>query len=126
MNLEKLHNQIAVVCPITGVSVGNESDKATWSFVAAETATVEEIASVQSIIDNADLSILDDVKYISKLTVVDRLIALGKLSDALTALNSDATKKVRWDAATEIATDDADVIAVLTAIGITDTSMVLY
>lgn len=66
------------------------------------------------------------VVYIPKLTIVDRLIALGKLSDALTALNSDTTKKARWDAATEIAIDDEDVIEVLTAIGITDISTVLY
>ena len=65
-------------------------------------------------------------EYITKLTIVDRLIALEKLSDALTALNSDSTKKARWDASTEIAIDDADVIAVLTAIGITDTSTILY
>lgn len=64
--------------------------------------------------------------YIPKLVIVDRLIVLNKLADALTALNSDATKKARWDAATEIAVDDADVIAVLTAIGITDTSTILY
>ena len=64
--------------------------------------------------------------YIPKLAIVDRLIALGKLTDALTALNSDVEKKARWDAATQIALDDADVIAVLTAIGITDTSTVLY
>jgi len=67
----------------------------------------------------------ETMAYIPKLAIVDRLIALGKLSDALTALNSDATKKARWDAATEIAIDDADVIAVLTACGI-DASQVLY
>ena len=63
--------------------------------------------------------------YIPKLAIVDRLIALGKLTDALTALNSDAIKKARWDASTQIALDDADVIAVLTALGI-DASQVLY
>ena len=63
--------------------------------------------------------------YIPKLAIVDRLIALGKLADALAALNSDATKKARWDAATEIALDDADVIALLTACGV-DASQVLY
>ena len=62
---------------------------------------------------------------IPKLAIVDRLITLGKLADALTALNSDVTKKARWDASTQIALDDADVIAVLTALGI-DASQVLY
>ena len=63
--------------------------------------------------------------YIPKLTIIDRLIALGKLAGALAALNSDATKKARWDAATEIATEDPDVIMVLAAIGI-DPDAVLY
>jgi hypothetical protein len=125
MNLTKLHNAIANVCPINGVSTGSENDKTTWSFDAAESATAEQIATAQAIIDNADLSILDDVKYIPKLAIIDRLIALGKLSDAMTALNSDATKKARWDAATEIRIDDADVIAVLAALVI-EPSTVLY
>ena len=35
--------------------------------------------------------------YIPKLTIVDRLIALGKLADALTALNSDAINHaIKW------------------------------
>ena len=62
---------------------------------------------------------------IDKLIIVDRLIAFGKLPDALTALNSDTTKKARWDAATQIAVDDTDVIAVLTAIGV-EPNTVLY
>ncbi|OGV36148.1 MAG: hypothetical protein A2020_12145 [Lentisphaerae bacterium GWF2_45_14] len=69
---------------------------------------------------------VDEKTFISKLVLTDRLIALGKLSDALNALNSDTVKKARWDASTEIAIDDADVIAVLTAIGITNTSTILY
>jgi len=125
MNISKLHNAVAAVCPINGISIGNASDKTTWTFKALETATTEQITAAQAIIDNTDLSIFDDVKYISKLAIVDRLIALGKLSDAMTALNSDATKKARWDAATEIATDDVDVIAVLTACGV-DYTQVLY
>lgn len=63
--------------------------------------------------------------YVSKLTIVDRLIALEKLSDALTALNSDATKKARWDASTEIDTEDEQVKSLLTACGI-DPKDVLY
>lgn len=121
----KLHNAIAAVCPIEGISIGDKNDKSTWTISFKETATTEQFAAAQAVIDNADLSILDDVVYIPKLTIVDRLIALGKLSDALTALNSDTTKKARWDAATEIATDDADVIALLTACGV-DYTQVLY
>lgn len=126
MSPVKLHNAIVAVCPIHGVSVGDAENKTTWTFDAQESATTEQLAAAQAVIDNADLSILDDVKFITKLEIIDRLIVFGKLADALAALNSDATKKARWDAATEIATDDADVIALLTAIGIADTSTVLY
>jgi len=125
MNAIKLHNAIAVVCPITGISVGKASDKTTWTFNATDTATDEQIAAAQAVIDAADLSILNDVVYIDKLVIVDRLVALGKLSDALTALNSDVEKKARWDAATKIALDDADVVLVLNSIGI-EIANILY
>lgn len=125
MNLTRLHELLAAVCPIDGVSIGIQDDKTTWRIDFKDEATADEKAAAQAVIDSAGVSILDDIVYIPKLTIVGRLIALGKLSDALTALNSDATKKARWNAATEIATDDADVIAVLTAIGI-EPSTVLY
>jgi len=125
MQLAKLQTLINAVCPNSGIYIGNENDKTTWTFKASEVATPEQIAAAQAIIDAVDLSILDDVKYIPKLAITDRLIALGKLSDAMAALNLDATKKARWDAATEIALNDADVIALLTACGI-DASQVLY
>ena len=126
MNLEKLHNAIAAICPIDGVSIGIQDDKTTWRIDFKDEATADEKAAAQAVIDAADLSILDDIVYISKLTIMDRLEALGLQETAVTALNSDAVKLARWNAATEIASDDADVIAVLTAIGITDTSTVLY
>ena len=123
--LNKLVNLINDVCPVSCVYIGDPSDKTTWTFTATEDATDDEKTAAQAVIDEADLSILDDIVYIDKLVIVDRLIALGKLSDALVALNSDVTKKARWDAATEIATDDSDVIMVLSAIGV-DPSAVLY
>ena len=57
-------------------------------------------------------------EYVAKLVIVDRLIALEKLDIAMTALSANTTAKARWDAATEIAIDDEDVIALLTACGI--------
>jgi hypothetical protein len=58
------------------------------------------------------------IVYISKLTIIDRLIGLDKINDALTALNSNIVAKARWDASVEIAVDDADVIALLTSISV--------
>lgn len=118
MNLSKLHDAISAVCPISGVYIGNETDKNTWGFNAIETATAEEIAAAQAVIDAADLTIIDDVREISKLVIVDRLIALGKIEDAMTALNANAVAKLRWDAAVSVKIDDPDVIALLQAISV--------
>jgi len=60
MNTIKLHNAIAEVCPINGISIGDATDKTTWAFNAQESATAEQIAAAQAVIDNADLSILDE------------------------------------------------------------------
>lgn len=125
MNLAKLHNAIAAVCPISGIYIGSETNKDTWGFHPAIEATAEQIAAAQAVIDAADLSIIDDAVEISKLTIVDRLIAAGKINDAMTALAADPVAKLRWDAATSIDTKDADVIALLTAIGV-EPNTILY
>lgn len=68
---------------------------------------------------------IEPIKYISKLAIVDRLEAIGKRDLVKTALTNNEYANDRWNAATEIATDDPDVIMVLAAIGI-DPDAVLY
>lgn len=76
----KLHDAVAAVCPITGISIGNRSDRLTWTFRASEGATAEQIAAAQAIIDNADLSILDDpitcspYEFLQRFTQAERII----------------------------------------------------
>jgi hypothetical protein len=67
--------------------------------------------------DPAPAAPVPPVKEISRLLIVDRLIAAGKLDAANDALSADAAKLARWSAATSIRIDDPDVIALLTAIG---------
>ena len=54
---------------------------------------------------------------IPKLRFVDRLIAAGLIEAALAALAADAIAKVRFDAAIEIDSSDAQARALLAAIG---------
>jgi hypothetical protein len=42
MNISKLHKWVSAVCPIDGVSVGDDSDRSTWSVQYAEEATQEQ------------------------------------------------------------------------------------
>lgn len=55
---------------------------------------------------------------VPKLLVVDRLIAAGKLSDAVAALAASSLAiQQRWAAASQIYSDDPDALALLAAIG---------
>jgi len=78
----------------------------------------------ENIPDSADEEI-EPIKYISKLTIVDRLEAIGKRELVKTALTNNEYANDRWNAATEIAVDDAQVIGLLTACGI-DAGTILY
>jgi len=124
MNLEKLHNAIAAVCPITGISIGDKNERTTWLFTATETATTEQIAAAQAVIDNADLSILDDAKYIPCKNVIERLADLGKYEIVKSAM-SEVQRDIFFSLKEGIADDDADVIALLVACGV-DYTKILY
>jgi hypothetical protein len=51
-----LHTQVASVCPIDSVSVGRVSDRSTWKFVAAASATPAQLAAAQNVLDTFDLA----------------------------------------------------------------------
>jgi len=122
MNPSKLHNAIAAVCPINGASAENESDKKTWFFYAEKSATPEQISAAQSVIDNVDLSILDDVKFITKNTAYDRIeLTYGKekLNQVFDILdNLDRVNRRRYDDAQDIDCSNFLVISMLQSIGI--------
>lgn len=50
MMIDTLHNQIAAVAPIVGVTIGNSSDKSTWIVNFDKSATKTQIAAAASII----------------------------------------------------------------------------
>ena len=130
MNLEKLHNLIKLVCPIHGISIGDASNKTTWIISFKDESTDEEKAAAQAVIDNADLSILDDpetVVRIDKLEFKDRLKSLGKYEAASAVLASMTDDdKENWSLAPCAASNNEDLLALLAAIGITDITRIFY
>lgn len=56
-------------------------------------------------------------RAVRKLLIVDRLIAAGLAEAAAAGFAQQPVAKMRWDAATDVWADDADVIGFLTAIG---------
>lgn len=52
MIAEQLHNAIAAVCPIDGVSIGVTDDKSTWRIDFKPEATSQQIAAAQAVIQS--------------------------------------------------------------------------
>lgn len=115
MSLEKLYREIEKVCPIQDIIVGKRNDKETWIVKYKPEATEIEKSAVQDIISSVDISIINDVIYIPKLIIIDRLEKTGKLELVLNTLSTlDNYKQQRWLNASLIDTKDEDVINLLT------------
>ena len=114
MNAIKLHNSIAAVCPINGISIGDATDKTTWTFNAQESATAEQVAAAQAIIDNADLSILDDPVYYSPREFKNKFTLAEQ--DAILSSTDPQVKQIWLDLVTASAIDieDEDTISGVT------------
>lgn len=48
----QLHNEISKVCPIVGVSIGDENDKATWRIDFKNEATKEQKQKAMTILNS--------------------------------------------------------------------------
>jgi len=110
MNISKLHDAIKMVCPIHGV---DENGKISFK----DEATEAEKAAAQSIVDNW-IDVPDPIK-ITKLEFKNRLVTLNKYTESkamLSTLSED--KKEDWELASCVLSDNADIIALMTALNI--------
>ena len=55
MNIAALHNALALVAPIVGVSVGNSGDRSSWRIDFADGATDDQKSAAQGVIASFDL-----------------------------------------------------------------------
>lgn len=90
MNTGKLHERIAAVAPIDGVSVGVEEKKDTWRIDFKKEATEDQIAAAKAIIENwTDVDndgTLEERKYIALekiITLRIRKMAIDAERDSL-------------------------------------------
>lgn len=79
MNTARLHDAIAAVCPIVGVSIGRVNDKNTWRFTAKPEATPAQISDAEAVIATWDSSqSADDAAT----KVSERTVAVAMLASA--------------------------------------------
>jgi hypothetical protein len=52
----QIHSLVNAVCPIYGIRTGLQTDKSTWSIMFDPSATADQQAAGQAVIDNFNLS----------------------------------------------------------------------
>lgn len=60
--IKKLHEQIAAICPIDGVSIGSYSDKTTWRIDFSLSATAQQKAAAMAVIAAFDVNAVDQAE----------------------------------------------------------------
>lgn len=89
--VQALHNAIQAVCPITGVSIGNPANKATWGFNPTAAATAPQRTAAQNALNAFDFAAADAAERnarasievdIAALNAIPAVAALARMSPA--------------------------------------------
>ena len=78
MDAGKLHEAIAKVCPITGVSIGNVNDKATWRIDFAPGSTAQQQTTAMGVLQGFDVAAADAAEKAKE----DRRVAISNAARA--------------------------------------------
>lgn len=82
----RIHEAIEQVCPIEGVSIEDKTDKKTWRIQFKSTASSEQKAAAQKVIDAFDLDAPDEEEIARqklKLVLEKDKASTGEVVDAL-------------------------------------------
>lgn len=100
MDAQNLDAAIKAVCPIIGVRVGKELDRATWSFVAAPEATAPQIAAANNVLATIPTVLLNIVPvsdFIQRWLPAEYLALMRGRATAIT--NGNIALVQLWDVA---------------------------
>ena len=117
ININKLKDDIKVVCPINEIVINKATDRLTWIIDFPEATTDTQKAAARAILYNW----VDTPNTInmSKLEFKKRLTILDKYTEAKAILDSLPEDKVEdWELALCVASDNEDILSVLQALNV--------
>lgn len=104
--MQALHTAISAVCPIHGVSMGDENNRATWAADFAPEATEAERTAAQNVIDTVDIlgPIAAEVARAASIrTDGDRIDILNRLKTAtLAEMNTYVNNQIAGGTVTQL------------------------
>ena len=105
MNTAKLHDKIAHVAPIFGVSIGTPDDKSTWSVDFDPAATVEQMQAAAAVVASFDPNAPDVPSQVTPYQARMALLNAGMI-DAVDSLMANPetprAAKLAWEYATVV------------------------
>lgn len=108
MDIIDLHDKIAAVCPIIGVSVGISTDKTTWRIDYDLAATDQQKTAAQAVVTTYDINAPVVPQWVTKRQAQLALNQQGLLTQVTTAVaNADVVTQINWNEATQIYRDNA-------------------
>lgn len=94
----QLFEEIAEVCPVVSVFMGDASDRSTWSFVADSSATPAQIVAANNVVATISIvqkSIISPGDFVARFTNAEYLALEKKRRDDIAANNVGNAKN--WD-----------------------------
>jgi len=95
VNTNRLHDLIAALAPIDGVSIGKRSDKTTWRIDFKPEATEQQKAAAQAALDAFDIDAPPDLSKIDTDTLNAALAQEGSVVRALAEIMFAEINKLR-------------------------------
>ena len=95
---EQLHDVVAAVCPITGLSIGDPKDKATWKIHFADTATAAQKKAADKVLKNFDYEAAkaaEEAQVERNAAAMADLAVIARMTDAQLDEAIDSNKDVR-------------------------------
>jgi hypothetical protein len=100
MDATTLHEAVAEVCPIVGVSMGRSGDRNTWSFDPAPEATPEQIAAGENVIATLPIELkgrISSSEFVARWTNAEYLKLEQKRAADISGANPKIGNAKTWD-----------------------------
>lgn len=123
-NTTRMHDAVAAVCPILGISFGSLSDKKTWRINFAPDATPAQMRAAQEAVDALDVLAPPVPQAVTPRQARLALLQAGLL-DAVEAKikTQDRASQIGWEYGSLITRDDPLMLALGSQLGLTDAAI---
>ena len=119
-----IHEAVAQVCPIDGVSIGEPDDKTTWTISYGQAATQQQKAAAAEVVRNFDVNATPVPQSVSPRQARLALLGAGLLDQVTAAVNAaGGATLITWDYASSFDRNDPLIIQIGASLNLTSSQI---